>query len=252
MYVTNANVDIAAVAALLADPSRAAMLEALLDVELLPASELAHRARVTAQTASSHLAKLVAGGLLVQTRHGRHHYYALAGPEVAQALEALAVIAQPVPVHSLRTSIRSEQLRFARTCYDHLAGRLGVGLTQALLEAHILTQDEREYRVSTAGSQFLYNFGIDVAALQKQRRIFARQCLDWSERHYHISGSLGAALASRLLELGWIQRHPERRSLMITSAGLEGLQKVFGLSMQENQQAHSATAPGLATASLAR
>jgi DNA-binding transcriptional ArsR family regulator len=225
------DVNIAAVAELIADPSRAIMLDALLQKQALPAGELAYRAGISPQTASSHLAKLVAGGLLVLTTQGRHRYYALASSEVAYALEVLATLAPPVPIRTLRESVVVEHLRFARTCYDHLAGKLGVELTQVLVDAHVLTVREQNYQVTEDGLSFFTNFGLDFERLQRQRRGFARQCLDWSERRYHLAGGLGAALLEQLLQRGWIQRLPSSRAVRLTDDGREGLQREFGLQV---------------------
>jgi len=229
MKVSSTDVNIAAVAELIGDPSRAAMLNALFDSRALPAGELAYRARISPQTASTHLAKLVAGGLLTLTREGRHRYYKLASAEVAHALEVLATLAPPAPVRSLRESIVTEQLRLARTCYDHLAGKLGVALTQALVDGQILTVCDQNFCVTRDGAQVLTNFGLDLAAVQRRRRAFARQCLDWSERRYHLAGGLGTAIMERLLELEWIQQLPTGRAIRVTDGGRDGLRQEFGL-----------------------
>lgn len=229
MNDTKTNVNIAAVAELIADSSRAAMLDALLEKQALPAGELAYRARISPQTASFHLAKLVAGGLLVLTTQGKHRYYALASSEVAHALEVLATLAPPAPIRNLRESIIVEHLRFARTCYDHLAGKLGVELTQALVDSHIVTVCDQQYQLTEVGSSFLTDFGLDLEKLQRQRRVFARQCLDWSERRYHLAGGLGTAIVEQLFQRGWIQRLPSSRAVLVTDVGREGFQREFGL-----------------------
>ncbi|MEO8971942.1 MAG: winged helix-turn-helix domain-containing protein [Ktedonobacteraceae bacterium] len=228
MNDTKTNVNIAAVAELIADSSRAAMLDALLGKQALPAGELAYRAGISPQTASSHLAKLVTGGLLVLTTQGRHRYYALASAEVANALEVLATLAPPAPIRTLRESIIVEHLRFARTCYDHLAGKLGVELTQVLVDSHLLTIDDGNYCVTNEGSCFLTSFGLDLERIQQQRRSFARQCLDWSERRYHLAGGLGTAILEQLFERRWIQQVSSSRAVRVTDTGREGLQKEFG------------------------
>lgn len=226
---TKLKVNIAAVAELIADPSRATMLDALLVKQALPAGELAYLAGISPQTASSHLAKLVAGGLLVLTTQGRHRYYALASAEVAQALEILATIAPSAPIRTLREAIIGEHLRFARTCYDHLAGKLGVELTQALIAAQLLTEEGQDYRVTKEGARFLTSFGLDLEKIQRQRRCFARQCLDWSERRYHLAGGLGTGLLEQLFQQGWVQRIAVSRAVQVTERGHEGLQRAFGL-----------------------
>jgi DNA-binding transcriptional ArsR family regulator len=224
--------NIAAVAVLMSEPPRAAMLAALADGRALPAGELAYRAQVTAQTASTHLSKLVEGGLLVVEAHGRHRYYKLAHHRVAEALEALAVLAPPHRIRSLRASLEAERLRFARTCYDHLAGSLGVQLTQRLVEMQVLTITEQTSEVTQEGMTFLIQFGVNVGQVRQQHRAFTRLCLDWSERRSHLAGSVGAALAQRLLELEWIRRIPKNRAVLVTECGQEGLLKHFGLNMR--------------------
>lgn len=226
----NADVNIAAVAALIADPTRAAFLDELLDGRALPAGELARRAGVTASTASTHLARLVEGGLVVVERSGRHRYFRLADPTVARALEALAAVAPPKPVRSLRQSNVSAALRSGRTCYDHLAGVLGVQLTQSLVESGSLSVGDGAFALTEAGAGRLTAFGIDLLAVQRSRRAFAPCCLDWSERRHHLAGALGAALLHRLLDLGWIARTEASRAIKVTPEGRMGLQMQFGLS----------------------
>lgn len=222
--------DIAAIAELIGDPSRAVMLNALVDNQALPAGELAYRAGISPQTASTHLARLVEGGLLVLNTQGRHRYYALANAEVAHALEALAVIAPPAKVRSLKDAIVAEQVHIARTCYDHLAGKLGVRLTQALQDAGLLQLEEQDHRycLTEAGTRFMTEFGIDLEKLRKLRRAFAIPCLDWSERRYHLAGALGAAFLERVFQLGWIERCAGGRAVRLTESGREGLTKVLG------------------------
>ncbi|WP_426452871.1 ArsR/SmtB family transcription factor [Paenibacillus sp. S-38] len=220
-------------AALIADPSRAAILLGLLGGKSLPAGELARLAGVSPQTASSHLAKLVEGGLIVHESQGRHKYFRLAGREVAHALEALHAIAPPKPVRSLRESDQLRALKHARTCYDHLAGRLGVALTDRLLELGWLeASDCRDFALTGPGRERLAQFGVSVPENGGRRRHFARQCLDWSERRPHLAGSLGSALADRFFELRWIERLPGGRSLRVTTEGTRGLASAFGLSWE--------------------
>lgn len=224
--------NIVEVASLIGDTSRAAMLMCLLDGKALPASELAREARITPQTASSHLAKMVEGGLLVHESYGRHRYYRLASVEVGQALEALNAIAPPKPVRSLRESVQSKALHFARTCYDHIAGEVGVALTDRMLELAVLEKaEERDFVISSDGTRWFRDFGIDLGGIQRQRRHLARQCLDWSERRHHMAGALGAALTSRLFELEWISRIPGSRAVRVTNKGFRGLEAEFGLTL---------------------
>jgi DNA-binding transcriptional ArsR family regulator len=216
--------DVARVAGLLADPARARMLDRLLAGRALAAGELARHAGVSPPTASAHLGRLLDGGLLAVETQGRHRYYRLAGPAVAEAMEALSLIAPPLPVRSLRQSQRAEVLRFARSCYDHLAGVVGVALADALLRAGTLrAAGGRDYEVTPEGEAALGRLGVEVVALRRQRRAFARRCLDWTERAPHVSGALGAALLERLLELGWLARGRVPRGLVLTEAGRDGL-----------------------------
>ncbi|CAH0122400.1 MULTISPECIES: helix-turn-helix transcriptional regulator [unclassified Paenibacillus] len=217
------------VAALVGEPSRVAMMLELLGGKALPASELARAARIAPQTASSHLAKLVEGGLLVVEMSGRHRYYRLAGPDVAYALEALSAIAPQKPIRSLKEYDQSKVLRYARTCYDHIAGEVGVGLTDRLLALGMIERSGRDFVVTKQGDDRFKRFGIDVENVQKGRRHFARQCLDWSERRHHIAGSLGAAITNRLFELEWIARIPGGRAVRVTDEGIKGLADEFGL-----------------------
>ena len=232
---SNADADLAAMGALIGDPARARMLLALLDGSARPASELAMLGGVSRPTASLHLAKLVEGGLLEVERRGRHRYFRLAGPEVGRALEALAAISPPLPARSLRAAQQGEALRLARMCYDHLAGRLGVALTERLLELGWLVESAGAFDLTARGHQRLARWGIDVDGLRRQRRRFAFPCLDWSERKHHLAGALGAALASRLLDLDWIRRVPRTRAVRLTGAGHRGLAEVFGLELEFEQ-----------------
>lgn len=223
--------DLSAIAMLIGDPARAAILSALLGGQALPASELAHRAHVTPQTASAHLAKLVEGGLLELNRSGRHRYYRLKNAEVARALEALAIISPAPRPKSQRDSTEYQALCFARTCYDHLAGKLGVALTQALQDKGLLTLHEQAYALTPQGSRWLEDWHIDEDKLHKGRRMFARTCLDWSERRDHLAGALGAAITTRLLEEGWIVRNAGNRSVRLTETGRSGILREFGISI---------------------
>lgn len=214
---------IARLAGMIGDPSRAAMLAALLGGESLPAGELARRARVSASTASAHLARLAEAGLIVQRRAGRQRLYALAGVDVAEALEALARIAPPVAPEPVM-----RPLRFARTCYDHLAGRLGVLLTDKMIERGLLTPG---FEVSAHGESWLEGLDIDVGELRRGRRRFARPCLDWTERRDHLAGAVGAAIADTLLARRWIVRLEGTRAVRLTLRGRDGLYRVLGLEI---------------------
>ncbi|MQA88199.1 MAG: helix-turn-helix domain-containing protein [Streptosporangiales bacterium] len=220
--------DIAPIAALISDRTRAAMLTALLDGRALAAGELARLAGVSPATASSHLARLLDGRLITMEAQGRHRYYRLAGSEVARVLETIALISPPIQVRSLRQSRQAAMLRTARTCYDHLAGRAGVALLDALLDKGVLIPAGETYEVPADGEELLAGFGVDVPAVRRSRRKFAGPCLDWTERRPHLNGALGAALTARLIDLGWLVRGRERRALVITDTGRAGLADVFG------------------------
>jgi DNA-binding transcriptional ArsR family regulator len=217
---------IAATAALLGDPARANMLAALMDGRALTAKELAYAAHVTPQTASGHLGKLADGDLLAAEKQGRHRYYRLASPQVGQMLEGVMALAAPEPVHAT-TWRGGEALRTARTCYDHLAGRLGVALADALTSRGHVALGTDGGEVTVQGQRFLGKFGASPAP---GRRVFCRPCLDWSERRPHLAGRVGAALACRCFELGWIARQRDTRALAITEAGQKGFRATFGIA----------------------
>jgi DNA-binding transcriptional ArsR family regulator len=223
----NADVDIARIATVIGDRARAAMLSALHEGTPLPGGELARRAGIATSTASEHLARLVDAGLVRAERRGRHRFYALARDEVAHAWEALALIAPPKEVRTLRAASVGAALAEARTCYDHLAGRLGVAVTDALLAAGAL--DDRDGGLSLGEERSpLATLGVDVEALRGRRPLVLR-CIDWSERRPHVAGALGAAIAARCLERGWIERLPSTRAVRITEAGRKGFKRALGL-----------------------
>jgi DNA-binding transcriptional ArsR family regulator len=221
--------DIAAAAALLAEPARAALVTAVIADGALPVTDLAERAKIAPSTASEHLARLVDGGFLTAEKHGRHRYYRLADPAVAAAVEALALVAPQPPVRSLREATRSELLREARTCYDHLAGRVGVELARSLERNGTLVRRNGGYELGPESSARLETVGVDLAALERLRRPVVRGCLDWSERELHVAGALGAALADRFFELGWIRRRDGNRSVEVTAQGRAGFSSELGL-----------------------
>jgi DNA-binding transcriptional ArsR family regulator len=199
--------DLAPVASLIGDPTRIAILCALAEGHCLPAGELAHRAGVHPATATAHLRQLVDGGLVTVRAQGRHRYHELAGPHVAAVIEALAQLAPPTPVRSLRTDRAARSLAEARTCYDHIAGRRGVELRERLLDADALHMiDGRDHRLTAHGHDLMNALGIDAAQPNTKRRVFARDCVDWTQRRPHLAGALAALLTRRFLELGWISR----------------------------------------------
>ena len=226
--------DIASVAALMGEPARAAVLKALADGRALAATTLADEAKVAPSTASGHLARLVEGGLVTVESSGRHRYFRLASPEVAEALEALARLAPHHQVRSLSQGTHAEAIRRARTCYDHLAGRLGVALLDALVATGALHVQEvgegsdpvlgarraRAYLLTDEGRSRLGALGL--ALDPPTRRPLTRYCIDWSEQRPHLAGWLGAALLTRLVGLGWVLRAP-KRVVKVTEAGWAGL-----------------------------
>jgi DNA-binding transcriptional ArsR family regulator len=222
---------IAEVAALVGDPARANMLCALLGGRALTATELAYCAGVSPQTTSGHLGKLFAARLVVLMKQGRHRYYRLAGPHVAQMLESIMNVALAGPPRFQPKSKLDDKLRHARTCYDHFAGVLGVGLAERLVARELVVLGDEAGEVTPAGMDFLSKLGVDLSAARAKRRVFCRPCLDWTERRSHIGGAVGAALAKRCFDLKWIERIGSSRAVTITSAGRRGLLEQFGLSI---------------------
>jgi DNA-binding transcriptional ArsR family regulator len=225
--------DIAKVGALVAEPARARILLALGDGRALPATVLAGEAGVSASTASAHLSKLVAGGLLEVRRDGRHKYFSVAGPDVAELIEALARLSPATTVRSLRQGTSAEAIRYARTCYDHLAGVLGTTLMDAMLDRGLLADDDAgaDYRLTKRGAVELTEFGIELARLRTRRRPLIRGCVDWTERRHHLAGGLGAAITARMFELGWLQHARGSRAVRVTGEGHRGLEAAFGVSL---------------------
>jgi DNA-binding transcriptional ArsR family regulator len=224
----------AEVAALVGDPARANILDTLLDGRAFTATELAFAAKVGAPTASAHLAKLVEARLLSVVKQGRHRYYRLASPLIARMLESImAVAAIEMPPRYRPRSPRDEALLLARTCYDHLAGRLGVGIADALVARSQVTLTDDAGEVTADGMKLFGDLGIDLAAEKRPSpRRFCRPCLDWTERRAHLAGSLGAMLARRCFELGWIERR-DSRAVAITAMGREGFRNAFGLDLRQ-------------------
>jgi DNA-binding transcriptional ArsR family regulator len=220
---------IAFLGALIAVPARANILSALFDGRALTAGELAYAARVTPQTTSSHLAKLVDAKLLIVERHGRYRYYRLAGPEIADALEPLTLISPHTPVPARGRTADVQQLREARYCYDHLAGRLGVLVTDAMLDRQLLIPQGRDFDLSPHGREFCEELGIEPTKVKAQRRAFARQCLDWSERRPHLAGALGASIAQAFLDRQWISKARTGRCVTVTETGRTALGNKLGL-----------------------
>jgi DNA-binding transcriptional ArsR family regulator len=218
---------LADVAALVGEPSRAAILLALLDGRALPAGELAREADISPAAASLHLTKLTQAALLVVHQEGRHRYYRLASADVAHALESLGVLAtKRAPERAM--SPERAKLRVARSCYDHLAGRLAVEIAAMLEQNGVLrAANERAYEVTARGSAWFADaIGVDAAALAGSRRALARRCLDWTERRPHVAGALGAAMLRRFFEMRWAARVPGSREVRITARGDEGFARL--------------------------
>lgn len=231
------DVDLAATARLIGDPARAAMLDALVGGVPLPAGELARAAGVTAATASEHLAKLRRAGLVAVQPNGRHHYYRLGSAEVGHALEALAIVSPARPVRSLRAANTASALAYARTCYDHLAGSLGVAVHDALVAGGALRLDTDGYALTAEGERQFAGLGVDPAEARSARRRFAYPCLDFTQRRPHLAGALGAGLCRCLLERGWLlRRRSGERALRLTDAGRSGLTAALGCRLPSPAQ----------------
>jgi DNA-binding transcriptional ArsR family regulator len=227
--------DLAEIGALVGDPARANILAALMDGRALTAGELAYVAGVAPQTGSGHLAKLAEANLLALEKQGRHRYYRLASPLVGRMLEGiLAVAAVQLPPRRLPPSRIEDHMRTARTCYDHIAGRLGVGIADALTERGHIVLAEDGGEVTESGAAFLAGFGIELAARKRSQRAFCRACLDWSERRPHIAGAVGARVLARSLDLAWVERRRDTRSLTITVAGRRGFADAFGIFLPDS------------------
>lgn len=221
--------DISPVAALLAEPARGSIMTALMDGRALPAGELARIAGVSAQTASSHLAKLESGGLVRVHVQGRHRYYGIASAEIAHAIETLSTIGPAPQVRSLGQSLEMRRLSVARTCYDHLAGRIAVQIADKLVDRGQCERHDSGFAITEEGVAFFQRLDIDVARVLRAGRPFAKTCIDWTQRRQHVSGPLGKALLQRMLDDAWLQRGAERRSLDITPHGWERLQTEFDI-----------------------
>ena len=226
--------DVAAVAGLFADRTRAAALALLVGGTAHTAGELARAAGVPASTMAGHLTRLLAAGAVAVEAQGRHRYYRLADPRLAAVFEALAAAAPDGPdPGSLRQWRHSRRLKQARTCYDHLAGEVAVAITAGLLERGELVPADGGYELAPAGAQRLTAAGVDVAGCRRRRRRFAYPCLDWSERTAHLGGALGAGLLATATGAGWLRTRPGSRAVEVTAAGAEALAARFAVRLPD-------------------
>lgn len=218
---------VAEIASLAGDPARASMLLELMDGRALTAGELARAANVAPQTASGHLAKLAKAGLVTIRAQGRHRYHRLASARIAEMLESLMkVAAESRGASALRTGPRDANLRAARTCYDHIAGRLGVALTDSLVERGHVVLDDESATLTNSGAAFFARLGLNAP---DESPLTCRPCLDWSERRSHLAGRLGAALCRHCLDQGWVRRSRDSRALSVTPSGMAAFDKLFGV-----------------------
>lgn len=225
---------IAEIAGLVGEPARATMLSALLDGRPLTATELAHAARVTPQTASTHLAKLAEAGLVAPLRNGRYRYFRLASPTVAHMLDGLMAVALANRPRYRPLSRQARELSAARICFDHLAGRLSVDLTDSLIARDYIVVGDETAEVTPPGARFFREFGVDLSASRAKGRHLCRLCLDWTERRPHIAGAVGAALTKRCFDLGWTERMKHSSAVMVTAPGKRGFMDTFGIGVPED------------------
>jgi len=224
---------VAEIAALLADPARASMVWALLDGRALSASELAVAARITPQTASTHLAKLTEAGLLSMARQGRHRYFRFASPKVTDMIDAIVAVALEKRPRYPPLSREARALNAARMCYNHLAGRLSVDLTDSFAARDYVVLDGEVAEITRAGTRFLTEFGIELPTRRSTRRHYCRLCLDWTERRPHLAGALGAAVTKRCFDLGWMEKVDRSHAVVVTPLGRRGFLKTFGIDLSE-------------------
>jgi len=234
---------IAEIAALVGDPARATMVSALLDGRAMTASELALAARIRPQTASSHLAKLTEAGLLSVVRSGRHRHFRLASETVVEMIEGIVAVALMKRPRYRPLSRHARALSAARICYDHLAGRLSVDLTDALVARKYVVLDANAAEITAAGARFLSRFGIELPAWPSTRRHSARLCLDWTDRRPHIAGAVGAALTQRYFDLRWMERLERSHAIVVTPRGRRGFQETFGVDASEPVDGRTGASP---------
>ena len=224
---------IAEIATLVGDAARATMVSALLDGRALTAAELALAARITPQTASTHLAKLTEAGLLSMDRSGRHRYFRLASPAVGDMIDGIVAVALAKRPRYRPLSSQARALSAARICYEHLAGRLSVDLTDSFVARKYVVLHVEAAEITRAGIRFFTEFGIEVPTLRSARRQFCRLCLDWTERRPHIAGAVGAAITKRYFDLGWMERMKRSHAVIVTPLGRRGFRETFGIEASE-------------------
>jgi DNA-binding transcriptional ArsR family regulator len=230
---------IAEIAALVGDPARATMVSALLDGRALSASELALAAQITPQTASTHLAKLTKAGVLSVVRNGRHRHFQLASPTVVDMIDGIVAVALEKRPRYRPLSRQARALSAARMCYDHLAGRLSVDLTDSFVAREYIVLDGEAAEITTAGTRFFIEFGLELPSRRSTRRHFCRLCLDWTERRPHIAGAVGAAITKRYFDLGWMERMKRSHAVVVTPLGRRGFRETFGIDASERRWGRS-------------
>lgn len=222
---------------LIDDPIQICILRLLLDSRSYTAIELANATDSSAQNISTHLNKLVDTDLLAVEKQGRRRYYRLSGKEVADAIETLAHLAPNKKPNKVKNKDNNSDVRYCRTCYDHLAGKVGVLIEENLTSQGFIELKNKTYLITKDGNKFFSDFGLDLTELQKQKRNFAKSCLDWSERKHHIAGSLGNALFEKMLELDWIRKTKNSLAIFITSLGTRGLKDKFKVELENELKA---------------
>jgi len=218
-------------ASLLCEPSRAKIVWNLLDGRAYTASELALVSDLSATSVSNHLSKLLNGEIVKVDVQGRHRYYSFANSEVAYVVESMANLSNQKPTSKIDKQLSKNDVKYCRTCYDHLAGKVGVLIADKLISQKLIELRDKTYVVTEKGNKFFSEFGLELTELQKRRRYFAKACLDWSERKYHLAGSLGNAILEKMLELDWVRRTKNSRAIVITSVGQNGLRDKFGIEL---------------------
>lgn len=218
-------------ASLLCEPSRAKIVWNLLDGRAYTAGELALASNLSPTSVSNHLSKLLIGEIVKVDIQGRHRYYSFANEEVAYVVESIATLTKGKKTSKPEKHLNKNDIKFCRTCYDHLAGKVGVLIVDKLVSRKIIELKDKTFIVTNNGNAFFSDFGLDLIELQKQKRYFSKACLDWSERKYHLAGALGAAILDRMLQLDWVRRTKNSRAIIITSIGQSGLRDKFKIKL---------------------